>query len=347
MQPIRTALCAMGMSGKVFHAPLIEAHPNFELTSIWKRSSQTTENQYPHVEIAPTYSQILENPDIDLIVVNTPEHTHFDLTWKALEAKKHVVVEKAFTPTVSEAEKLIAFAKEQKRLLSVYQNRRWDSDFLTVKKILEEGILGRLVSYEAHYNRYRTFIQEGSWKENEMSGTGILYNLGSHLIDQALLLFGMPQSVYADLKIQREGGRVFDNFDLLMDYEGFKVFLRASYLVPLPGPKYILHGDKGSFLKPGMDPQEEALKNGVLPHTEDWGKEEPTDWGTLLTNKHGFSLEGKVTSLSGNYLAYYSQLFDAIRNQSPPPVLPEEALNGIRIIEAAYESHSHKRAVFL
>ena len=347
MLPIRTALCAFGMSGKVFHAPLIEAHPNFELISIWKRSSQETENQYPQTSIVGDYDELLRDPQIELIIVNTPEPTHFDLTWKALEAKKHVVVEKAFTPSVSEAEKLIKFAKEQGCLLSVYQNRRWDSDFLTVRKVLEEKLLGRLVSYEAHYDRYRTYIQEGSWKENEALGTGILYNLGSHLIDQALVLFGMPQSVYADLKIQRKSGRVFDNFDLLLDYDLFKVFLRASYLVALPGPKYALHGEQGSFLKHGMDPQEEALKKGILPYSEGWGEEDPKDWGTFLTHKNGLTVEGKVTSIAGDYTEFYTQLFESVRNQAPLAVRPEEALQGLQIIEAAYESHSHKRAVFV
>ena len=347
MKKIQVALCAFGMSGKVFHAPLLTSHPAFELTHIWIRNPQVSVNQYPHIQIVRDYETILSNPDIELIVVNTPEPTHFDLTWKALEAKKHVVVEKAFTPSVEEGKKLIDFAQQQQCLLTVYQNRRWDSDFMTVRSVIEQQLLGRLTSYEAHYDRFRTHIQEGSWKEEEVPGTGVLYNLGSHLIDQALVLFGMPQSIWADLGIQRLGGKVIDNFDLLMRYEGMKVMLRVSYMVPKAGPKYIVHGDKGSFFKPGADPQEEALKQGKLPSASGWGEEGEEHRGKIFRYEQNLEIEGEIRSLSGNYMAFYDQLYGAIRENGELPVAAEEALNTIRIIEAAQESHSHNKAVFL
>ena len=346
MKKIQTALCAYGMSGKVFHAPLLNAHTGYELSHVLIRNPQISVNQYPNLKIVREYDSILSDPTVELVIVNTPEPTHFELTWKALEAKKHVVVEKAFTPSVEEGEKLIHFARKQNCLLTVYQNRRWDSDFLTVQEILRQNLLGKLISFEAHYDRFRDFIQKDTWKEEKIPGTGVLYNLGSHLIDQALLLFGMPQSIFADLQIQREGGNIIDNFDLIMRYEALKVMLRVSYLVPKPGPKYILHGDRGSFFKSGLDPQEEALKKGAEPFGPGWGQEGEDSWGKLYWKKEQLQMDARVPSLPGNYGTFYTQLYKAIREGGKVPVAPEQALQSIQVIEAAIESHSQSRVVF-
>ncbi len=346
MRKIQTALCAYGMSGKVFHAPILNAHSGYELSHVLVRNPQRSVNQYTNLKVVRDYDSILSDPAIELVIVNTPEPTHFELTWKALEAKKHVVVEKAFTPSSEEGEKLIQFARKQNCLLTVYQNRRWDSDFLTVQEILRQNLLGKLISFEAHYDRFRDFIQEGTWKEERIPGTGVLYNLGSHLIDQALLLFGMPQSIFADLQIQRKGGNIIDNFDLIMRYEALKVMLRVSYLVPKPGPKYILHGVKGSFFKSGMDPQEEALKKGEEPFGPGWGEEGKDSWGYLYRKSDALHMDARVPSLPGNYGAFYTQLYEAIREGREVPVAPEQALQSIQVIEAALESHSQSRVVF-
>ncbi|MEZ4849586.1 MAG: Gfo/Idh/MocA family oxidoreductase [Bacteroidia bacterium] len=210
--PIQTALCAYGMSGKVFHAPFLHDHPGFHIKKVLQRTRSDVLERYPYVEIARTMDEILNDPEIELVVVNTPEPTHYDLASAVLEAGKHVIVEKAFTVTSAEAEDLIQLADEKNLLLSVYQNRRWDGDFLTTRKIVEEGLLGRLVEFESNYQRYRNFIQPETWKEEDTPGTGILYNLGSHLIDQVLFLFDWPEQVFADLRIQRTGGRVHDYF---------------------------------------------------------------------------------------------------------------------------------------
>ncbi len=345
MKPIVTALCAYGMSGKVFHAPFLSQLPQFHLKSVWQRSRDDAKADYPEIEVVRRYEDLLRDEEIELIVVNTPEPTHFALARQALEAGKQVVVEKAFTPTVKGADALIALAKAQGLQLSVFQNRRWDSDFLTVQSVVEQGLLGRLVEYEAHFDRYRNFLQTGSWKEAYAPGTGILYNLGSHLIDQALLLFGKPSGVFADIRVQRSGGQVADAFTLLLDYEGLKVTLKAGYLVRAELPRYQLLGTEGSFLKYGIDPQEDALKAGAVPGEPGWGEEPESQWGQLITNLRPLTVQGKVASLPGDYGAYYQQLAAALRAGRPLPVTAAQARDVIAVIEAAYESRAQGQQV--
>jgi scyllo-inositol 2-dehydrogenase (NADP+) len=337
MTPIKTALCSFGMSGKVFHAPLLHAHPGFALTSVWQRSKNDVLDFYPEVKVVRQLHELLADPEIELVVVNTPEASHFEFAKAALEAGKHVVVEKAFTTTVAEANQLIALAKEKGVLLSVYQNRRWDSDFLTVQKILSEGKLGRLVSFEVHYDRYRTYIQD-SWKEVPAPGTSLLYNLGSHLIDQILVLFGMPEKVFGEETVQRTGGKIDDYFYLRMYYPGMVAVATSSYLVREPGPRYQLLGEEGTFYKWGLDPQEEALKAGQIPGSENWGQEAEADWGLLHAGEGKSFFRGRVPSEPGNYLAYYENIHAAIREGAELAVTAEQARDVIRIIEALHKS---------
>jgi len=261
---IKTALASFGMSGKVFHGPLLHVHDGFEISKILERNRSESNKRYPSSQIVRKYADIITDKNIELVIINTPDHIHYEMTKHALEAGKHVVVEKPFTLKYAEADELIKIAKKKKRLLSVFQNRRWDSDFLTVQKVIKNKLLGRLVEYEAHFDRYRTFIQD-NWKEDASVGTGTLYNLGSHLIDQALVLFGFPQWVFADVRHARKDSKVDDAFDIRLGYPEVRVTLKASYLVREPGPKYILHGEQGSFHKYGMDIQEEELKKGRWP----------------------------------------------------------------------------------
>jgi scyllo-inositol 2-dehydrogenase (NADP+) len=316
--PIQTGLCAYGMSGKVFHAPFLHDHPDFHIKKVLQRTSSDVLERYRYVEIARSFEDLINDPEIELIVVNTPEPTHFEFTKAVLEAGKHAIVEKAFTVTSEEAEVLIQLADEKNLVLSVYQNRRWDSDFLTVRKVLEEGLLGRLVEFESNYQRYRNFIQPSTWKEEDQPGTGILYNLGSHLIDQVLYLFDWPEMVFADLRIQRTGGQVHDNFEIILYYPNFKATVKAGYLVREPGPRYKLLGTVGSFVKYGIDPQEEALKEEKSPLESGWGEEAESDWGTINTTISGLDIRGKVKSFPGDYMAYYDNVRDAIRNQQFP-----------------------------
>ena len=213
---IKVGLASFGMSGLVFHGPLLKANEGFIVRKVLERTKRLSEEMFPDSEIVRDYTQILEDPEIDLVVVNTPDKLHYSMTKQALEARKHVVVEKPFTISVEEGKELIELSKRNDRILTVFQNRRWDSDFLTVQKIVNEGWLGRIVEFEIHFDRYKDSIQENTWKEDPETGTDVLYNLGSHLIDQALVLFGFPQSVFADLKKVRKGSRVVDYFHIHM-----------------------------------------------------------------------------------------------------------------------------------
>ncbi|UCH13347.1 MAG: oxidoreductase [Bacteroidales bacterium] len=343
---IKTGIFSYGMSGMVFHAPLLHTHPNFEIKKILQRNSDSSKEKYPYVEIAKNRKDLLDDPEIELIIVNTPDDTHYAFTRESLEANKHVVVEKPFTLTVDEGVKLIDLAKKKKRMLSVFQNRRWDGDFLTVKKVIEEKLLGRLVEYESHFDRYRNYIKD-NWKEDPDCKSGTLYNLGSHTIDQALVLFGMPKSVNADIRMLRAGARVDDSFDIRLEYPGPKVTIRGGYLVREQGPRYILHGTEGSFLKSGTDPQEECLTQGQFPDEPGWGTEPANNWGIINTTVNGLHFRGKIETLPGAYSEYYSNIYDVLASGRELIVKPEESLNVIKIIQAAYESNKLKRSIEL
>jgi len=282
---------------------------------------------------------------VELVVVATPNDSHFDLAGRALRAGKHVVVEKPFTNTSAEAKELTAIARGQNRLVSAHHNRRWDGDFLTVGKILEGGLLGRLVEYESHYDRYRNEPRAGAWREEAEPGSGILYDLGAHLIDQALVLFGPPVEVYADVRTQREFAKAVDSFDVSLRYDALKVTLKATMLAREAGPRFTLHGTEGSFVKHGLDPQEDALKRGQRPTSEGWGKETEERWGTINTTLGGLHFRGKVETFAGRYTDYYQNIADAIRGRAELSVKPEDAANTIRIIELAFESSARKCAV--
>jgi scyllo-inositol 2-dehydrogenase (NADP+) len=340
---IKTGLASFGMSGKVFHAPLLTTHGGFELKTIVERSKSEASKYYPHTIIKKSFDELLSDNEIELVIVNTPDHTHYQFTEQALEAGKHVIVEKPFTQSVEESLKLISLAKRKNLLLSVFQNRRWDGDFLTVQKIIAEKQLGRLVEFEAHFDRFRNYIQPNTWKEDASTGTGTLYNLGSHLIDQALLLFGMPTSVFADIRMLRTDTKVDDFFELILYYDLLRVSLKASYLVKEPGPRYIINGTQGTFLKYGIDPQEDALKAGILPKSPGYGIEKSEYWGILNIENNHQNCKGPVETLPGNYPAFYNNIYEALVNGKNLAVKPEEALNVIKIINAAWNSCRNKK----
>jgi scyllo-inositol 2-dehydrogenase (NADP+) len=342
-QKIKTALLSYGMSGEVFHGPLLEAHPGFEVVYVWhRRVGKPLKHNYP---VARDYQDILKDPAVEVVVVNTPNETHFSYAAEALKAGKHVIVEKPFTVTVREADHLIALADKQKKMLTVFQNRRWDADFITVRKVLEAKLVGKLVECEIHYDRFRNYIEPDTWKEEAKPGTGILYNLGSHLLDQALVLFGMPRYVDARIGIQRPGGKVDDYFDIRMEYDGFFVILKSSYLVREQGPRFILHGTEGSFVKSGIDPQEQALKDKEIPGSPGWGAESKDSWGKLNTTVDGKPFEGPYESAAGNYSGFYNNIYAALREGKPLSVEAIEARNVIRMIEACQESNRCRCAV--
>jgi scyllo-inositol 2-dehydrogenase (NADP+) len=345
MTPIKTALCSFGMSGWVFHAPFIQVHPGFELYAVWERSKNLAEQKYPGIVTYRSLEELLADPGVELVVVNTPNYTHCEYAKMALLAGKHVIVEKPFTVSVAEGEELIALAEAQRRMLSVYHNRRYDSDYRTIKKIVDEGWLGNIVEAEFHYDRFKEELSPKLHKEVPGPGTGALYDLGSHLIDQALQLFGAPQALFADITIMRPVSKVDDYFELLLYYPSFRVRLKSSYQVREALPGYVLHGSKGSFIKPKTDVQEGMLQSGALPNMPNWGREPESERGLLHTEKDGQIIREHIPSLTGNYLDYYEGIYQSLRNNKPVPVSAEDGLNVIRIIEAAIESSREHRVI--
>ncbi len=347
MQKIKTALLSYGMSGKVFHAPFLTIHPVFELMGSWERSKKLIQQDYPEVISYPTLESILQDKSIDLVIVNTPVGTHFEYAKKVLLAGKHALVEKAFTTTVAEARELGKLAKEKGLKLAVFQNRRWDSDFKTVKKIIDDNLLGEIVEAEFHFDRYNPILSPKQHKETANSGAGILKDLGPHLIDQALFLFGLPNAVFADIRITREGSLVDDYLDILLYYSDFRVRLKAGFFVREAIPSYIVHGKKGSFLKLRGDVQEDNLKLGMKPNLTTWGAESEDNQGLLHTEINGEIIKEKVSTLQGNYYHFFEGLFQSIANDKPEPVTAEDGVNVMRIIEAAFQSSEQMKAINL
>jgi predicted dehydrogenase len=347
MQPINTALCSFGMSGLVFHAPFLHVNPKFNFYAVWERSKNLAEEKYPGVKTFRSLESMLADDAVELVIVNTPNATHYEFAKKALEAGKHVIVEKPFTISVEEGKDLIELANKKNRKLSVYQNRRYDSDYKTIKKVLEENLLGDLVEVEMHFDRYKEELSPKLHKETPGPGAGVLYDLGSHLIDQALQLFGMPDGVFADIRILRPASQVDDYFELLLYYEKLRVRLKSSYVVREALPGYILHGFKGSFIKPKTDIQEEELKKGAIPDKADWGTEPETEKGLLHTEKDWKVIREYITSKQGNYGEYYDGMFNAIRNSAPVPVSAQDGLAVIHIIETAFQSSKEKCLKFI
>jgi scyllo-inositol 2-dehydrogenase (NADP+) len=343
MTEINVALIGYGMASRVFHAPFITITPGLKLTKVFARQSSASKVDYPFVEIVRDIDQLLGDEAVDLIVVATPNSSHFELAGRALAAGKNVIVEKPFTITSAQAKELINLASEKNLLLSVHQNRRWDGDFLTLQKIIGANLLGTLVEYEAHYDRFRNFAR-GGWKESD-EGTGVLYDLGSHLIDQAQMLFGLPQMITADIRVQREFSQIVDNFELILHYDHLKVTLKSGMLVREPLPRYILHGTKGSFVKYGLDPQEEALNEGRKPTEPNWGVEPKSQWGIMNTDIDGLHFEGEIETVPGCYQSFYQNIAAVLRGEAELEVNAEEAFNTIRIIELALQSSSEKRTI--
>ena len=347
MQKIKTALLSYGMSGKVFHAPFLAIHPGFELLGSWERSKKLIQEDYPEVKSFPSLESILEDDSIDLVIVNTPVATHFEYAKKVLLAGKHAVVEKAFTTTVAEAQELDALAKEKGLKLSVFQNRRWDSDLKTVKKILDDNMLGEIVEAEFHFDRYNPVLSAKAHKETANPGAGILKDLGPHLIDQALYLFGLPNAVFADIRITREHSLVDDYLDILLYYPEFRVRLKASFFVRECIPSYILQGKKGSFLKSRGDVQEDNLKLGQKPNLDTWGTEKEGQEGLLHTEIEGKIIKEKVPTLQGNYYDFFDGVYKSISNNALEPVTAQDGVNVMRVIEAAIQSSKQMKAINL
>lgn len=345
---INVGLIGYGLGGRCFHAPVITSVPGLKLSKIYTTKAENLQHireTYKDTLVVSNVDHILDDPDIKLVIVATPSPLHFETAKLALEKGKHVIVEKPFTATINEADTLIALAKRNNCLITVNQNRRWDSDFKTVEKIVKGRLLGDIVNYEAHFDRYNPAFK-CNWKEKNIACAGVLYDLGSHLIDQALCLFGLPEEVFGDLKIQKQGGEAIDYFKLILKYSSLTVTLRAGSLVREVGPRYTLHGTKGSFVKYGLDVQEAALKLGLIPKDiQDWGKEPEELWGKINTEIDGLHIIGKIESETGDYRAFYRNVYEAVLDKTELQVMPEQARNTIRIIELSEQSNKEKRWV--
>jgi scyllo-inositol 2-dehydrogenase (NADP+) len=344
--PIRAGVIGFGVAGRIFHAAVVDAVPGLELACIVQRHGDEAAEAHPGVTIYRDAQQAFDDPSIQLIIIATPNDIHYDLVRRALEAGKHVVVDKPFTIDSADAAHLVELGRKQHLLVSAYQNRRWDGDFLTVKEILESGALGRLVSYESHFDRWRPVRKPQSWREAGTPGGGLLWDLGPHLMDQAIQLFGLPYAIFADVRVEREGGITVDAFDIRLYYPTISsVLLRVTNLSIVPGPRFNLNGDRGNFLKYGLDPQEDLLKAGQRFESPTWGTEPAKNWGILTTEDEGSVVSRPVPTQAGDYRGYYANIRDAILGTQPLAVTPEQATQVIRLLELAQESSDKRTAV--
>jgi predicted dehydrogenase len=329
---LNVALVGFGLSGRYLQAPFFLTNPDFNLKTIVS-GSQNPQAIYPSVGVARGIDEVLADTEIDLVSIASPSHLHFSQAKQALLAGKHVLVEKPFTATVAEAEELIELSKKQGKVLSIFQNRRFDSDFMTVKKVIENKLLGELVAFEVHFDRHKPILNPKKWKEEVSPANGILYDLGAHIIDQTIVLFGSPMAVSGETYTQREGSSIDDAFDIRLDYGKLKVTLKSSLLVREEGPRYIIHGTKGSFVKYGIDIQEDHLKAGLMPRMEGFGVEPSNKWGILNTEIGGQHFKGHIETEAGNWDLLFQNLHGAIVDGKELYIKPEQVLEQIRVIE--------------
>lgn len=344
MEKIRAGLVGYGLSGQAFHAPFLYSSSQIDLVKVVERHSKNAEERYPDIETVRSLDELLTDESIELVVITTPNEQHFPMIKQVLEAGKHAVVEKPFTVHSEEAFELASLARKKSLVLSVYQNRRWDGDFLTIQELIRSGAIGDVVSYEAHFDRYRNFAK-ANWREEDRPGSGILYDLGSHLIDQAVILFGMPKGITAEVKNERKVTNTDDAFDIRLHYDQLTATLKASMLVKEQGPHFQIHGTKGSFIKHGMDPQENALRSGALPTDQGFGEESEANWGLLNSEAGQLHFRGKIQTLKGSYESYYENVCEAIKGKKEPAVTAEQAGQTIKLIELARQSSLDGRTI--
>lgn len=343
---INVGLIGFGLAGRSFHAPVIRAVPGLRLAAILQRSGDEAGEKYPDVRIARTMDELLSVGEIQLMVVATPNDSHYVLAHQSLAAGRDVLVDKPFATTYAEAADLVKFARERGRLLTVYQNRRYDGDFQAILQLVRSGALGRVVRFESNYDRFRPQLRPGAWRERTGPGTGIFFDLAPHLIDHALVLFGMPEALTADIRMERDGAAADDAFDLAFHYrDGLRADLRSSILAAAPRPRFLLHGTQGSFFKQTFDPQENNLRNGKIPTDGAWGAEPEEDWGRLTLSENGALVRRSVPSVRCDFRDFYANLRDALLGNAKLAVSPEWALDVMRLLELARQSSRERRTV--
>jgi predicted dehydrogenase len=346
--PLRVGLVGYGYAGKTFHAPLIAGVPGLRLAAVSSRDAARVHADWPDAEVLAAPRALLQRADLDLVVIASPNDSHFPLARAALAAGRHVVVDKPFTLTLAEARELCALAHARGRLLSVFHNRRWDSDFLTLRALVEAGTLGRIVHVESAFDRYRPVVR-ARWRESAAPGGGLWFDLGPHLLDQALQLFGWPQAITLDQATLREGGLADDWFQARLQYPGLRMVLRASMLAAAAAPRFEVHGTAGSWTKLGLDPQEDALKAGARPAwppPPGWGLDRGASLITRPDRRHG---EALVTDhwplMAGRQGAFYAALHDALRGVGANPVPPEQAAAVMALVDLGQRSAHEARTL--
>lgn len=349
---IGVAVVGFGLAGRVFHAPFVSAVPGLRLEAIVQRKGDEAAQAYPKARILRSFEEALRDAAVHLLAIGTPNVTHYEFAKRALEAGKHVVVDKPFTATSVEAKELAEMAQAKGLVLAPFHNRRWDGDFLTVRRLVESNAMGRLVTYESHFDRFRPTQREHTWKEAGDDANGMLFDLGPHLVDQVLALFGVPDAITASVRKDRDHTDIEDAFDITLHYPRLLALCRASYLVCDASPRFLLHGTKGSFKKYGLDPQEPALVGGakVPPMGEgDWLGEPEHDWGVLTVapdvNEPGTLVREPIRTERGDYRLYYANVRDAINGAAELAVKPQDAYRAIRLLEMARESSAEGRTL--
>jgi predicted dehydrogenase len=340
---IRVGLIGFGLGGRVFHAPLIASVEGLELAAVLERTSNKAAERYPGIVTYRSLEEMLADSSLELIVVTTPNGTHFELARQVLRAGKNVVVDKPMAVSSTEIAELIGLAAKQNLLLAPFHNRRWDGDFQTIQKLLREELLGRLVFFESRFDRWRpTPPTDRLWKNDPAAGGGLLLDLGTHLADQALALFGKPEAVSAEVRRERDGEGANDSFDVRLRYPGFLVALGSNSLSLPAGPRFHLRGAGGNYWKYGVDPQESAL--GKITRIDDpgWGREPAASWGMLHVGIEGGSVSRPVESLPGDYRHYYAGIRDALLGKAPAPVAALDAWRVARLLEWAAESSEQR-----
>jgi predicted dehydrogenase len=334
------------MAGRVFHGPLISSVEGLELAAVVERSSNKAAERYPGITTYRSLDAMLADASLNLFVVATPSGTHFQVARQILEAGRNVVVDKPVAIASAEVAQLIALARAKNALLVPFFNRRWDGDFQTIKELLHEGSIGRLVYFESRFDRWRPGPpSDRLWKEDPFAGGGVLLDLGTHIADQALAFFGKPEAVAAEVLCERSWARANDAFTLRLRYPGFSIVLGANCLSSPPRPRYHLRGDKGNYCKLGLDPQEAALNKITRIEDPHWGKEPPADWGTLSVDVDGAIVTRPVAPIRGDYRLYYAGVRDALLGKAPAPVPAVAAWRVARLLEWAVEGSEQRREI--
>ncbi|MFB2857549.1 oxidoreductase [Aeromonas allosaccharophila] len=332
---LSAALVGYGFAGKTFHAPFLSTTPGLSLSWVVSRDAAKVQADLPGCRVG-SLEQVLSDDSVDLVVIATPNDTHAPLARQALLAGKHVVIDKPFALDLTEAKALVELAEKQQRLLSIFHNRRWDGDFLTVRRLLADGSLGQVAQFESHFDRYRPEVRQ-RWREAGGPGSGLWFDLGPHVLDQALQLFGQPDWLQADLAQQRPGALADDYFHVVLGYGEMRVILHGSCLVSATMPRFVIHGSQGSFVKFGMDVQEDQLKQGLRPPAADWGLD--GELGQLSRIVDGQLQQQNVVGEAGDYGAYYRGVCAAIKGEGCNPVPACEALAVMALLDLARQSH--------